>query len=162
MISKIFGKKKESSNISLPKSKTVHGIKIEKVKVGRYLESMEEIQDLPKTIIEKCFPDEGLTGLISRAKTADTEFITDLVTKLMLNAPEMIIDLAVKYIDVEKEQLLDLLPNELFEVLSAWWEINDLTAFFKNVWAKMKPMIQTTRTMRTGFNDGSQSQKRSE
>lgn len=156
MLNNLFSKRKQSSNISLPKSKTVHGIKIEKVKVGRYLESMEEIQDVPKTIIEKCFPDEGLAGLISRAKTADTAFIADLATKLLLNAPEIIIDLAVKYIDVDKETLLDLTPNELFEVLSAWWEINDLTTFFKSVWAKVKPMIQTNKTVKTGFNDGSQ------
>lgn len=93
----------------------IHGITLEKVKVGRYLESMEEIQELPKTIIEKCFPDEGLAGLITRAKTADTAFITDVVTKLMLNAPEIIIDLAVKYINTDKETLLELTPNELLK-----------------------------------------------
>lgn len=151
---------KKKENLSLPKTKVIHGITLEKVKVGRYLESMEEIQELPKTIIEKCFPDEGLAGLITRAKTADTAFITDVVTKLMLNAPEIIIDLAVKYINTDKETLLELTPNELFEVLDAWWELNDLTAFFKNVWMKLKPLIQTKTDI--GFNDGSQSQRQSE
>ena len=48
----LFNRKKGSVNLSLPKNKTIHGIEVSKVPVGKYIASMQDVQDLPKTIME--------------------------------------------------------------------------------------------------------------
>lgn len=151
----IFGRKKGSVDLSLPREKSVHGITVTKVPVGKYISSMQDIQDLPKTIMEKCFPGEDLQAVINQAKAADSGFVLDLTGKLLVNAPEIIIDLASQYLSVEKDELLELSPSELLDVLEAWWELNDLSDFFGRVWKKIKPMLASQfRTQALGFNDG--------
>jgi len=137
----LFKNRRQSVDLTLPKEKNVHGITIKKVPVGKYVASMEDIQNLPKTIMGKCYPDEDLQSVINRAKTADREFLLDLFGKLMVHAPEIIVDLASLYLDVGKEVLLSLSPSELLDVLEAWWELNDLSDFFGRVWKKIKPML---------------------
>lgn len=151
----LFNRKKGSVNLSLPKNKTIHGIEVSKVPVGKYIASMQDVQDLPKTIMEKCFPDEDLQTVINRAKAADSGFVLDLISKLLVNAPEIIIDLASQYLSVEKEELLALSPSELLDVLEAWWELNDLSDFFGRVWKKIKPMLASQFQIQVlGSNDG--------
>mgnify|MGYP001032771469 CR=1 FL=1 len=152
----MFSKRKKGSiDLSLPKEKTVHGIPVTKVPVGKYIASMQDIQDLPMTIMEKCFPGEDLQTVINQAKAADSGFVLDLTGKLMVNAPEIIIDLASQYLSVEKEELLALSPTELLDVLEAWWELNDLSDFFGRVWKKIKPLLASQfQTQALGSNDG--------
>ena len=48
--------KSKSTKMTLPKTKKVHGIKIKKEPIGRYLECMGELQGLPAALLEACFP----------------------------------------------------------------------------------------------------------
>ena len=95
-------------------------------------------------------------AVIDQAKKADKAFVYDLMGKLMVTAPDLIIDLAARYIEVERETSTDLSPVELLDVLEAWWELNDLSAFFTRVWKKIKPLLASqTQTMeRHGSNAG--------
>lgn len=152
-------KRKRSSDISLPKARTVHGIKVEKVPVGKFIASMQDIQDLPKTIIERCFPEQGSLGdLIGTARVAGGEEVVWLLGNLLREAPQLIIELAAHYMDTEEDALLALTPTELLDVLEAWWELNDLTDFLKRVWRKAKPMIDRYQARPTpGSKSGSPS-----
>lgn len=152
---KLFNRK-QSVDMSLPKECEIHGIKIEKVPVGKYVSSMQDIQDLPKTIFERSFPDENMQDVINRAKSDGGSFVLDLISKMMITAPELLIELATRYIDTSKEQLMALSPSELLDVLEAWWEFNDLTDFFRRVWKRIKPMLANFQTGVLGSSDGSQ------
>lgn len=146
---------KGSSDMSLPQARTIHGIEVKKVPVGKYISSMQEIQDLPQTIITACFPeDESLRDVVDKTRDADSNYVLDLVGRLLTGIPGVIIELAATLLEVEEDVLLGLTPVELMDVLEGWWELNDLTDFFKRVWGKIKPLIASYQTPEAGSNAG--------
>lgn len=151
-------KRWRSKEISLPKARTLHGIKIEKVPVGRYISAMQEIQDLPSTIIDRCFPDhKSLQAVIDRARNSEGEVAFDMIGSLLKEAPQVIVELAAVFLDTPEETLMALTPTQLLDVLENWWELNDLTGFFSRVWKKAKPTLERYQARPTpGSKSGSQ------
>lgn len=143
---------KNSLDLSKPKDKVVHGITVQKFTMGKYLEVMRDIDDLPRQLLDTCFPGESIDSVIKKLKVADRNTILTLLTRVGMGAADMLMDLMVKALEVDKDVLLEMSPNELLDVAIAWWEQNDLTAFFKRVWAKVEPKLQAT--INTGSNNG--------
>ena len=72
------------------------------------------------------------------------------VVKLTIPLPRIIF-----LLEIPQERLLEdtpdaLSPAELLEIVSEYWEINDMTAFFVNA----RRLAGQARTANTGYNAG--------
>ncbi len=121
--------KDESIKMSLPETKELHGVKIVKLPVARYIKALNTLENLPNIMT-----------------AVPTEFCR-LVSEL-LNIPEE------RLLDVDNENPLSL--NDLIEIIIAFWEMNDMTDFFGNV-QRLKKL--TAPKADTGYKDGLQSLK---
>lgn len=157
----IFKTKNKKSSIarSLPQSKTVHGITVEKLPIGHYVTALKHLEDLPEKILEICFPDQKLEQIIDKLKFADMETITEIFLNFLSGAPELVISTIAKLGNFTEKDLMNLMPLELLDVVETWWELNDLSDFCKRIWEKIAPKLEVTQIQSDGFSSGSQSQK---
>lgn len=137
----------KSLKMSLPKTKTVHGVKIEKVPIGRYLTVMKEMEDLPAKLFRECFPDTSLDRLMTHLSSADKETLLKLSGQIMARAPETLIQVLCSIMGLDAVQATDTYtPAELLDIFTAFWELNDLSGFFGNVWGLLKRRLPTRIT----------------
>lgn len=155
----LFKTKSASTDMSLPKGKIVHGIEIKKVPVGKYLSAMRELEDLPAKIIKDLFPGMSLEAIMSTFTGATDETVINLALTLLRVAPEHAIDALATILNIDKDKIKnELTPKELCDVVKAFWEMNDMTAFFGDVSGLIKKLLPT---LTTGSRNGSQSARQS-
>lgn len=153
----IFGKtfgKSNSADMSLPRAKTIHGIEVKKVPIGKYLAAMREIENLPERIIKDLFPGLNISQIWATFTEMNDQKLIDLVSRLIVISPEYIIKVISLILDVPEEKIMnELTPKELKDVLVEYWALNDMTDFFGAVSGLIK---KTLPTLASGFKNGLQ------
>lgn len=136
--------KSKAANMSLPKTITIHEIEIKKVPVGQYITAMREMEDLPRVLVEECFPGKSTADVIAMFTTMDQSVLISLIGKLLIVIPEHIVDAACSIIGLDKDIAMNkLTPKELLDVVKAYWELNDMSDFFGSVWGLIKRKLPT-------------------
>ena len=153
----------ESIKMSLPETKELHGVKIVKLPVARYIKALNTLENLPNIIINSVLPEfGGLSGLLIQFQSGDTNVIEKIVVRLLMAVPTEFCRLISELLNIPEERLLDvenddpLSLNDLIEIIIAFWEMNDMTDFFGNV-QQLKKL--TAPKANTGYKGGLQSLK---
>lgn len=150
--------KDKSVSMSLPESKTVHGVEIKKVPVGKYIQVLKKAETIPEILMEGCFPGKNLDELLSALTTADRTELVGVVGRLLATAPELFVDVAAQILDLDREAVMnEFTPKQLLDIWTAFWELNELSDFFGDVWGRIKTKLPTL--LNTGFKNGSPSPK---
>lgn len=137
----------KSAEISLPKARKVHGVTVRKVPVGRYIELMKQYENLPAELLQSCFPDISPDQLLSRLANADKDLLLDLAGRVLAHVPEKAIGIFCGLLELEADEVMQrYTPAELLDIFLAFWELNDLSGFFGNVWGLMKKRLPTQTT----------------
>ena len=126
-------KQDDTYSISRPITQVVHGIRVDKAPVGRYLDFTKRLPNLVMEVLDATFPDmkpDDILTLLSGA-SANPQVIRDLITRLISVAPEKLLDVMSGIMAVDREKLLALTPADLMDVLEAFWKLNDYTDFFQ-------------------------------
>ena len=140
----------------MPKSVTLYGVKIEKMKTGRFIEALQNIQDLPIRIIEKVFGGD-VDAALKELKTIDKRGLSQLLCRVLTVVPNEAVELINHFVGVENGKILDLTPKELTDVLIEWYKVNDLSDFFGNA-RRLKQLVAHD----FGFNDSLPSESQSD
>lgn len=136
--------KDTSVTMSLPKSETVHGIEVKKVPIGKYLVAMDEIKELPEKIIKDLFPGLAMKDIWAKFANINDEGIIELVSRALMICPGYVIGLLSTLLDIDKEKIMnELTPKEMSDVIKKYWQLNDMTDFFKDVSGLLKKMLPT-------------------
>ena len=153
----------ESIKMSLPETKELHGVKIVKLPVARYIKALNTLENLPNIIINSVLPEfGGLSGLLIQFQSGDTNVIEKIVVRLLMAVPTEFCRLISELLNIPEERLLDvenddpLSLNDLIEIIIAFWGMNDMTDFFGNV-QRLKKL--TAPKVDIGYKDGLQSLK---
>ncbi len=149
--------KYKTLKISNPEPKTVHGIVIKKQPIGKWLELTHFLEDLPRSIIQKMFPDQGPQEVLDYFKGFAEEpgRLLELLILLLGAMPAEIISLMCELMEADKDDVLQrLTPNEFVEVITEFWKVNDLTDFFGRTAKAVKSLMAGIRQENTGSKAG--------
>jgi hypothetical protein len=139
----IFNKKK-STDMSLPQAMRIHGIEIKKVPVGQYIKAMKEMEDLPRLLVEECFPGKSIADIIAILTSTDQAMLMALIGRLIIVLPSHIVEALCSIVGIPIETAMEnLTPKELKDVVKDFWKLNDLTDFFGSVWELIKAKLPT-------------------
>lgn len=135
---------KSNETKSLPKTKNIHGVEIEKKPCGKYFEALQTLKDLPEDFIKE-LSDNGQDFKLSEMFTIEN--IMTLITKLLIILPDFTFDFLSKLMEIDRDILENqLTPKEVLDVIKEFWKINELESFFD----QMKPILSKI-TMLIGF-----------
>lgn len=125
-----------SLSMSKPVDKIVHGVTVKKMPMGAYIKFMQNGSKLLPMILDKLFPGMSSVSIISRAMQLEREALIRSFGELLIEAPTVIMDALSDLMGVPVADLMDnpmVGPNELWDIIEAWNEINDLSGFFARV-----------------------------
>lgn len=135
-------KKNDASTASIPLEKTIYGVTIKKLPNGAYIRALNTFQNLPEILLEGCFPGMKADKIIEELQALDSDKLLVMAGKLIQVIPEQFLKLVSDLLDIPFEKLMDeLSPNETIEILQAFWEKNDLSAFFE----RLKGMVMKSK-----------------
>jgi hypothetical protein len=120
-------------NLSFPKSKKVRGVTVRRLKLGRFVECLELLADLPADLLGACFPGRTLDAALLALTQADAELLRTLLRTVIQTVPEKLVLLLSELLDVPARTLLDseeIGPVGLAELCEAFVEVNELGSFF--------------------------------
>ena len=157
-------KKDKSLELSAPRSITLHGVKIHKLSVAKYVEWLKIADDLPEIICGCAFPDcDNLADMVNKIVELDRQAVLQLVGRLLTTVPTEICRLLSNLLDIEESRLLDvkspnpLTLNQLADIIIAFVRVNDYSDFFDSVQQLLKTFHQKRNTNTqdtTGYNGG--------
>ena len=152
--------KDKSLKISAPKEKTLYGVKIRKLPMGKYIKFLQTAEELPQLLVGKMFPNEDIMGIAQYMKELNREKLPELLTKLMTVIPNELMGLISELLDIPIERLTEDTPeglslSELMEIVTEFWELNDMSSFFVNA----RRLAGKVKAATTGSSAGSQSLK---
>ncbi|MDD2649317.1 MAG: hypothetical protein PHI27_08790 [Eubacteriales bacterium] len=158
---------RDSVSISRGQSIVVHGITVKKAAIGRYLDIQKRLPGIVMEVIDAAFPGEkpaeALESLMKAGR--DDGALRELITRLIAVVPEKAVQLLCELIGANYKFVCEnLSPNELLDVLKAFWKLNDYTDFFEGV-RKAGQALRTKETssmFSTGSPAPSQSASQSE
>lgn len=134
---------KDASNISIPLLKELHGVKIRKLPNGAYIKALNTMQNLPKVLMEACFPGVEADDIFDEIQGLNKDELLLLAGKCIQVIPEQFLKVVSNLLDIPFEKLMnELTPNETLEILEAYWQMNDLSDFFN----RLKGMVMKSKT----------------
>jgi hypothetical protein len=138
---------------SIPAKSSIHGIEIKKLPIGKYLDAVSSIKDLPEILLKNNFPGMNSEEILKKFKKIDENMLFELVGSLMVVVPDQALRFVANLIDVPFDVVRnELTPNELKDVLKEFWKVNDMTDFFADIlgavksWNLAKILSKTTNT----------------
>jgi hypothetical protein len=135
---------KDASNISIPLSKELYGVKIRKLPNGAYIKALNTVQDMPKVLLEACFPEVDANDIFEDIQNLNKDEILILAGKCIQVIPEQFLKIVSELLNIPFDKLMnELSPNETLEILEAYWQMNDLSAFFN----RLKGMVMKNKTV---------------
>lgn len=157
-------RKDKSLKISLPATKQLYGVKIVKLPIARYISALSAVENLPHILAGELSGESGsIDELIANLKAANPDTLEKLIRNLLVAVPTELCHLLSELLDIPEERLLDkncqdpLSPNELAEILLAFWEVNDMNDFFGNVRKLGQKLTARSKTAANiGYSGGSQ------
>lgn len=139
---------KSNENLSLPKTKRIHGVEIKKMPCGKYFETLQTLKNLPEDFIKE-LTEEKKEFKLSEMMTL--EGITELIVKLLIILPDFTVSFLSSLTDIDEDKIRnELSPKELVDIIKEFWEINELESFF----VQMKSMMSKIM-MLIGFKEQS-------
>ncbi len=131
--------RKNSETISLGKKDIIHGVEIKKMPVGKYLEALQELKNLPTEFIKEV--SNGFEFKLSDIFNLET--LLNLISQFLIIAPKFLFDFLSKLLDVDSKWLKEnISPDELLEICIKFWEVNNLENFFNLAKPIVIKMIQ--------------------
>lgn len=138
-----------SVEMSIPRERVLHGVVIKKLPIGKYLSAMQTLNNLPEILLKTCFPDMRPDEVIESMKTIDQDTLYGMLGRLLQVVPEQLFRVIADLTDADYDHIVgNLSPKELFEVLLAFWEANDLTDFIKLI---KSVVMSKAKAASTGF-----------
>jgi len=129
----VFFQKDRSIGASRPRHRTVHGIEIRKMPVGRYLDVMQRLGGVLADLLDAAFPGQTPGQIIEGLTALTPSQFREVAIRLLGVLPEQALTIVCAILDADLRLVKDrLTPNELLEVWTAFWQMNDLSAFFQN------------------------------
>ena len=117
---------------SIPKKRIVHGIKIEKLSLGDFLDMIETLRTLPQDLLLRIFPDMSFADAISELKLLRHDNIFDIFSRTVTVLPAEFVSIFSILLNVPQKTLKDsLTPSQFMDVIIAFCEINDIQNFIK-------------------------------
>ena len=151
--------KNKSIKMTLPKTKELHGVKIVKLPVARYINALDTLENLPSVLIKSVLPEMGgLSEILKQFQTGNFDIIEKIIIQLLKTVPREFCKLLSELLCIPEERLLDadcknaLSLNDLIEIVIEFWKLNDMTDFFMNV-QRFKELT-APKTANTGYKDG--------
>ncbi len=129
-------------NLSLANSKTMYGIKIRKLPIGKYLELTKKVNVLSKDLIEKCFNNKSIEEILNNLSNIDKDELINLFNGLFNTSPDLVIDFMADILEVDKDKLInndEIGLYELIEIIETFIELNNLGKLVE----KFKKLIKT-------------------
>ncbi len=132
-------------NLSLANSKTMYGIKIRKLPIGKYLELTKKINILGKDLLEKGFNNKSIEEILQDLSNINKDELIKLFNGLLNTSPDLVINFMVDVLEVDKDKLInndEIGLYELIEIIEAFIELNNLGKLiekFKKL-IKIEPM----------------------
>ena len=132
-------------NLSLANSKTMYGIKIRKLPIGKYLELTKKINILGKDLLEKGFNNKSIEEILQDLSNINKDELIKLFNGLLNTSPDLVINFMVDVLEVDKDKLInndEIGLYELIEMIEAFIELNNLGKLiekFKKL-IKIEPM----------------------
>lgn len=132
-------------NLSLANSKTMYGIKIRKLPIGKYLELTKKINILGKDLLQKGFNNKSVEEILQDLSNINKDKLIKLFNGLLATAPDLLIDFIIDILEVDKDKLInneEIGLYELTEIIETFVELNNLGKLiekFKKL-IKIKPM----------------------
>ena len=132
-------------SLSLGNSKTMYGIKVRKLPVGKYLELTKKVNVLSKDLIEKCFNNKSIEEILNNLSNIDKDELINLFNGLFNTSPDLVIDFMADILEVDKDKLInndEIGLYELIEIIETFIELNNLGKLIEkfNKLIKTKPM----------------------
>ena len=137
-------------SLSLGNSKTIYGIKIRKLPIGKYLELIKKVNVLGKDLLEKGFNNKSIEKILDIIINLDKIELIKLMESAFNTAPQLIIDFMVDILEVDKEKLMnneEIGLYEFVEIIEEFIKINNLGKLILKLkkWLNIVPMkIQNT------------------
>lgn len=138
--------KDKSINMSIPDSEKIHGLEVKKVPIRDYLKALKKFEELPNSLMYNLFGEIDINKILAIFSTGNNEAILSAAGKLIFKAPEPVINILCEIAQIDKEQALSLTPKEFTDVIKAFWKLNDLSDFFRDVWGVIKKNLLTQNT----------------
>lgn len=158
----LLNKKDKSVQITAPKEYTLHGVKIHKLPIVKYVQVMEAAENLPALLLGEAFPDvDNFADLVVNITKMDRSTMLVILARLFKVVPVQLCDLLSQLLDIPRERLLEpkcsnpLSLTELLEIINAFIDINDLASFFTNVRSLKTKLTQSKESeQNTGSSVG--------
>lgn len=147
----------KSLKISAPKERVLYGVTIKKLPIAKYIKVLRTMEELPSILLGKAFPGQNLTDVFTYFKSISKDDVAVLLGRLMTVVPEELCSILSELLDIPKERLLGEGPDalsltELTQIIKAFWDANDMTAFFVTA----RQLMAGIRTQTTGSSVGLQ------
>lgn len=139
---------------SVPTKSIIHGIEIKKLPIGKYLDAVNSIKDLPEILLKNNFPGLNTEDILKKFKKIDEQMLFELLGSMLVTIPEQTLRFVATLIDVPYEKLRnEITPNELKDILKEFWKVNDMSSFFQDILEAVKNWNLTnllSKTRNTG------------
>lgn len=116
-------------SLSLNNSKTMYGIKIKKLPLGKYLELTKKVNILFNDLFEKGFSNKSIEEILESIININKEELISLFNGIFKIAPDLLIDFIVDVLEVDKNKFInngEIGLYELTEIIETFIEINNL------------------------------------
>ena len=134
-----------------PQPRTVHGIEVKKQPTLAYIEAIERSSGLMMECLDELFPGMKPAQVLDELIKLDTEAFKALWGRALAVVPRKALAILGEVVGAKDKPLWEgLTPYEHSEVIKAFWELNDLSAFFQN--ARGIIATQTSKRQSTGLN----------
>lgn len=97
----------KSLKTSLPLQKTMYGVAVTKLNVGRFLQVLQAAESLPSMLLEKLFPEQSAEEILGYFRTINKKGLLDLITRLLVIAPKELCKLLSCLLCIPEDRLLD-------------------------------------------------------
>lgn len=135
-----------------PKPCLVYGIEVKKQPTLAYIEAMERMGGIALELVEEAFPGMKPLEVVAYLTTLTVEQFKEIAARLFAVLPKKALAIMREIVGAQGNPAWDTLtPFEHSEVIKAFWELNDLTAFFTNARSVIRMMAQA-QTRSTGLN----------
>lgn len=141
--------------LSLGNSKTLYGVKIKKLPIGKYLKLISKLIKFQEEITSKIFGNNSQNNILDNIINADIPNVVKIIENALIGTPEMAINFITEILEVDKEEFInneDIGIYELVEIVETFIELNRLGELIEG---KLTPMLQKLKekTQNIGYKN---------
>lgn len=152
----MLNRKKSSIQISRPKAEVLYGIELKRQPVGRYFEVLDQTGAIVMELLDTAFPGMEPKQILNQLTTIDSTQLRELLVRVAGAVPRKLVSILRAIVGAENNPNWDeLTPAEMTQVVKAFWELNDMSAFFENARSAAQQLLRQKgqKTEDTGSKD---------